>query len=57
MRALMSFWKDEEGQDYIEYFLLAGAAAAIFAAVGARFKDEIIATINFVIRQLQGARR
>lgn len=57
MRALAIFWKDEEGQDYIEYFLLAGAAAAIFAAVGARFKNEIIATINFVIQQLQGARR
>jgi hypothetical protein len=51
------FLLDEDGQDYIEYLLLAGAAAAIFAAIGTRFKDEIKATFDYVIRQLQGARQ
>jgi Flp pilus assembly pilin Flp len=38
---IRAFLLDQDGQDYIEYLLLAGAAAAVFAAVGARFKNEI----------------
>jgi Flp pilus assembly pilin Flp len=55
-RAIL-FLSDEDGANYVEYLLLAGAAAAIFAAVGARFKNEIQATFEFVIQMLQGARR
>jgi hypothetical protein len=42
----------ERGQALIEL-----ALAAIFAAVGNRFKNEIQATFEFVIQMLQGARR
>jgi Flp pilus assembly pilin Flp len=55
-RAIL-FLSDENGANYVEYLLLAGAAAAIFAAVGSRFKNEIQATFEFVIQMLQGARR
>jgi Flp pilus assembly pilin Flp len=54
---MIAFLLDQDGQDYVEYLLLAGAAAAVFAAVGARFKNEIQATFEFVIQMLQGARR
>jgi Flp pilus assembly pilin Flp len=54
---IRAFLLDQDGQDYIEYLLLAGAAAAVFAAVGARFKNEIISTFEFVIQMLQGARK
>jgi Flp pilus assembly pilin Flp len=54
-RAIL-FLLDEDGANYVEYLLLAGAAAAIFAAVGQRFKNEILATFEYVIRQLQAAR-
>jgi Flp pilus assembly pilin Flp len=54
---MILFLSDEDGANYVEYLLLAGAAAAIFAAVGQRFKNEIQATFEFVIQMLQGARR
>lgn len=57
MAAIVAFLRDEDGADYIEYLMLAGAAAAIFVAAGARFKNEIIATFNFVINTLAAARR
>jgi Flp pilus assembly pilin Flp len=55
-RAIL-FLLDEDGANYIEYLLLAGAAAFIFAAIGARFKNEIRAAFEYVIQQLQAARR
>jgi Flp pilus assembly pilin Flp len=57
MTRMILFLSDEDGANYVEYLLLAGAAAAIFAAVGNRFKNEIQATFEFVIQMLQGARR
>jgi Flp pilus assembly pilin Flp len=54
---IRAFLLDQDGQDYIEYLLLAGAAAAVFAAVGARFRNEIRATFEYVIQQLRGARQ
>lgn len=57
MAFIKELWMDESGQDYVEYFLLAGAAAAIFAALGTTFKEEIQATIQFVINQLREARK
>lgn len=57
MAFMKALWMDESGQDYVEYFLLAGAAAAIFAALGNAFKNEIRAAIQFVIDQLRAARR
>jgi Flp pilus assembly pilin Flp len=57
IRVIRVFLWEQDGQDYIEYLLLAGAAAAVFAAVGARFKNEIISTFEFVIQMLRGARQ
>jgi Flp pilus assembly pilin Flp len=54
---IRAFLLDQDGQDYVEYLLLAGAAAAVFAAVGARFKNEIQATFEYVIQMLRGARQ
>ena len=54
---IRAFLWDQDGQDYVEYLLLAGAAAAVFAAVGTRFKNEIISTFEFVIEMLRGARK
>jgi Flp pilus assembly pilin Flp len=54
-RAIL-FLLDEDGANYVEYLLLAVTAAAIFAAIGQRFKNEILATFEYVIRQLQAAR-
>jgi len=54
---IRAFLLDQDGQNYIEYLLLAAAAAAVFAAVGTRFKNEIQATFEFVIEMLRGARK
>jgi Flp pilus assembly pilin Flp len=55
-RAIL-FLLDEDGANYVEYLLLAGAAAAIFAAVGRLFRNEVQATFEFVIQMLRMARR
>lgn len=47
---------DQDGQDFAEYALLLGAIGAVAAVVIARFKNELIRSFNYAIRQLSAAR-
>lgn len=57
MDLFRSFLKDERGQDFAEYSLLLGAIAAVAGAVILRYKNELKASFDAAIDQLQEARR
>ncbi len=57
MSTLAMFLQDESGQDFAEYALLLGTVAAVAAMVIYRYKNELRATFEYAIAQLQAARR
>lgn len=53
--ALHSFLQDEEGQDIIEYGLLAAFIAVVAAVLIIQFRDPIQSIYQSILTQLQAA--
>ena len=52
---ISAFWRDEEGQDIIEYGLLAAFIAIVVAAILTLFAPELETIYNAILTQLQAA--
>lgn len=55
--SFVRFLTDDSGQDFAEYALVLSAIGLIAIAVMIRFRNEIIATFNQAIANIQAARR